>query len=382
MGGISLSALRDVPGADHAAWSGVCRTDGGGFCGLRTLPFAGPLDAAYADGVFVECRLASDDEARRRVWKMTLRTEESRGEKVYQAEYDLGGAMDEAARRGRRRRGGGEEEKEGDATNVDDDDDDDADADWARVMVPFDDFRMVRGPRLVPGGPRLDVSGGVYQIGMTLSKFRMAANTTEIENFRPGYFELRIRRIGFYGDRAANDDGGDAVVDHDDDGAAAGAAAAGDDGGVVVVVGGAPSTGSDGHRVVPDTLSREEAMRKRPILLRMLLPVIRLYFSEKASRRRSAMRILRTDRGMGRLGAILLGMRYRRSSRRGAGGGAMGGMLPSAAETARILGVDALRSVVGTVLGVGVVYPLRLVGAIANAMKRMAGVKIEPSLRE
>ena len=302
---------------------------------------------------------------------MTLRTKESREEKVCQAEYDLGGGGVRVTRRMAM-----PPTPPTMAMTMTNDD-------WARVMVPFDDFRMVRGPRLVPDGPKLDVSGGVYQIGMTLSKFRMAVNTTEIENFRPGYFELRIRRIGFYGDRVANDDGGDAVVDHDDDGVAAGAAAAGDDGGVVVVVvGGAPSTGSDGHRVVPDTLSREEAMRKRPILLRMLLPVIRLYFSEKASRRRSAMRILRTDRGMGRLGAILLGMRYRRSSRRGAGGGAMGGMLPSAAETARILGVDALRSVVGTFLRVGVVYPLRLVGAIANAMKRMAGVKIEPSLRE
>ena len=253
-------------------------------------------------------------------------------------------------------------------------------------MVPFDDFRMVRGPRLVPDGPRLDVSGGVYQIGMTLSKFRMAVDTTEIENFRPGYFELRIRRIGFYGNRVATDDD-DAVVDDDGGGggvaAAAAATVAGDDGGVVIV-GEAPSARNDVDvcRVVPDTLSKEEAMRKRPILLRMLLPVIRLYFSEKASRRRSAMRILRTDRGMGRLGAISLGMRYRRSSRRAGGGATGGGMLQSVAETARILGVDALRSVVGTVLRVGVVYPLRLIGAIANAMKRMAGVKIEPSLRE
>jgi len=184
----------------------------------------------------------------------------------------------------------------------------------------------------VPGGPRLDVSGGVYQIGMTLSKFRMAANTTEIENFRPGYFELRIRRIGFYGSRVANDgdddddaaavDGGGGVV-----AAAAAAAVAGDGGEGVVAVGEASSARDDvgGHRVVPDTLSKEEAMRKRPILLRMLLPVIRLYFSEKASRRRSAMRILRTDRGMGRVGAISLGMRYRRSSRRAGGGGARSG---------------------------------------------------------
>ena len=43
---------------------------------------------------------------------------------------------------------------------------------------------------------------------------------------------------------------------------------------------------------------------------------------------------------------------------------------------------DAFRAVAGGVLRVGVVYLLRLVGAIANVMKRMAGAKTEPSLRE
>ena len=90
------------------------------------------------------------------------------------------------------------------------------------------------------------------------------------------------------------------------------------------------------------------------------------------------MRLLRDDRGMGRLGAIAFGMRYRRRR----AGGWTGGMLPSAFETARILGVDAFRAVAGGVLRVGLVYPLRLVGTIANAMKRMAGAKTEPSLRE
>ena len=33
MGGISQSSLRDIPNQPYASWSGVCRTDGGGFCG-------------------------------------------------------------------------------------------------------------------------------------------------------------------------------------------------------------------------------------------------------------------------------------------------------------------------------------------------------------
>ena len=97
---------------------------------------------------------------------------------------------------------------------------------FPHVRVPFGLFQLVRGPRLVPGGPPLDVSGGIFQIGMTLSKFKMAANTTELEDFRAGRFKLRIRRIGFY----------DAVPGGGD----------------------APARARPG---VPDTLSKEEAER-------------------------------------------------------------------------------------------------------------------------
>lgn len=71
MGGISQSALRDVPNQEYASWSGVCRLDGGGFCGMRTLPFTVPLNATGYDGVYICCKLASDDEADRRMWKLT-----------------------------------------------------------------------------------------------------------------------------------------------------------------------------------------------------------------------------------------------------------------------------------------------------------------------
>ncbi|KAL3806360.1 hypothetical protein ACHAXA_001892 [Cyclostephanos tholiformis] len=316
MGGISTSALRDVPTESHAIWSGICRTDGGGFCGVRTLPFdtsTGSLsnaDTIGMDGVYAICRLVSDDDARRRVWKMTLRTEEGRGERVYQAEYDLGGAMDDARRRRRRRDGAVkydddcDDDDEGGPTTTDPvgdvDVDDDDDIPWAKVMVPFDDFRLVRGPRLVTDGPKLDVSNGIYQIGMTLSKFRIAVNTTEIENFRSGYFEMHIRSIGFYRKNKNNDDATTALVGDDNDG-------------VNDVLAPSSSLPPDVNIVVvPETLSKEESMRRRPLLLRMMLPVAKLLFSEKASRRRSAMKLLTTDRGLSRLDAIKLGIRYRR----------------------------------------------------------------------
>jgi hypothetical protein len=195
MGGISTSTLRNVPNAPYAVWSGICRTEGGGFCGVRTLPFGtNPssssstssttttatqsfLNATGQDGVYIDCQLTSDNEAYRRVWKMTLRTEASRGEKVYQAEYNLQEAMNyEAVTTG--------------SNNS---------SNWARVMIPFTNFQLVRGPRLIPNSPNIDVSSnGIYQIGMTMSKFKIAINTTEIDNFRSGYFELQIQRIGFY----------------------------------------------------------------------------------------------------------------------------------------------------------------------------------------
>ncbi|KAL9183350.1 hypothetical protein ACHAXT_005137 [Thalassiosira profunda] len=291
MGGISLSTLRDVPTQPYASWSGVCRTDGGGFCGMRTLPFTKPLNATGQDGVYLDCKLASDDEAAKRVWKMTVRTDSSRGEQVYQAEYDLQTAMNEAK-----------------AKNEE----------WARVVVPFDTFQLVRGPRLVPDGPKLDLTGGVFQIGMTMSKFKMAQNTTELDGFRPGFFDMHIQRIGFY-----NGEGEGSV----------------------------PVEKMSSN--VPKTLSKEEAEKKRPLLLKLLLPVAKIFFSEKANRRKSAMRILREDRGLSRGKAILFGIRSRKKTL---------GTLQSIMKTAGILGVDAFRAVFLFGIKLVLLYPLRIIG--------------------
>ena len=65
-------------------------------------------------------------------------------------------------------------------------------------MVPLDSFKLVRGPRIIPDGPPLNVSGGIYQLGMTMSKFVFNTTTTELDNFRDGYFDFHIREIGLY----------------------------------------------------------------------------------------------------------------------------------------------------------------------------------------
>lgn len=313
MGGISLSALKDAPDEDYARWSGVCRTDGGGFCGMRTLPFKQSLDATGQDGVFIDCKLSSDDEPEKRMWKLTVRTDTSRGEQVYQAQFDLAEAT--AASRAK-----------GD--------------DWAHVIVPFDDFQLVRGPRLIPDGPKLDLSGGIFQIGMTLSKFKIAVNTTTLDDFRPGFFDLHIQRIGFY----KNGEQSEAVP------------------------------ASDARAIsIPDTLTKKEAEKKRPLPLRILLPVAKLLFSEKANRRKSAMNILREKRNLSRLGAILFGIKFRKNSI---------GLIPSLMKTASIIGVDSARTLAKTSLRVIFLYPLRLFGLVVRNVKKMLGMKVKPSLRE
>jgi hypothetical protein len=312
MGGISLSALKDVPSAPYASWSGICRTEGGGFCGMRTLPFMQPLNATGMDGVYVDCRLASDKEPEKRVWKMTLRTDPSRGEQVFQSEFDLAQAM---------KRCSSDEEDS-----------------MARVYVPFENLQMVRGPRLVPDGPKLNVTGGIFQIGMTLSKFKMAQNTTTLDDFRAGYFDLHISKIGFYSNLIESD---------------------------------AIETISEA--MVPDTLSKREAERKRPLPLRLLLPIAKLLFSEKANRRKSAMNILKEKRKMSRMKAILFGIKSRRKSI---------GIVPSIGKTVGIIAVDSTRTIVKQVLKLVFLYPLRIVGFIVRSIKKALGMEVKKKMTE
>lgn len=310
---------------------------------MRTLPFRTPLNATNQDGIFIDCKLASDEEAERRVWKMTVRTDTSRGEMVFQSQFDLKAAMEEATQRGKQ-----EEEEEEEA--------------WARVKVPFDAFQLVRGPRLVLDGPKLDVSGGIFQIGMTMSKFLMAVNTTELENFRPGFFDLHIQRIGFYQEvpssSSSSSSGSQQLLSQEE---------------MQKDVG---STNVDGESVnvnvnvavdVPETLTKTEADKKKPVLFKILAPLARLLFSEKANRRKSAMNLLREKRNMSRVRAILFGIQSRRKSM---------GLISSICKTVGILGVDSARTMFKLALKVIFVYPLRLVGMIVFTMKKALGMNV------
>ena len=81
-----------------------------------------PLDLSKADGVYVDAILTSDADVSRRAWKLTLRTAASRSEIVYSAEW---------APRGPDGVGG-------------------------PTFVPFGNFKLVRGPRIVEGCVEID----------------------------------------------------------------------------------------------------------------------------------------------------------------------------------------------------------------------------------
>lgn len=329
MGGISLSSLKDAGvGKPYASWSGICRIEGGGFCGFRTLPFIESLDTTGQDGLYIDCRLASDDEPQRRVWKMTMRTQANRAsEIVYQAEFDL--------------------QKEGKKDVVDDKEE------WLRVKVPFDSFRLVRGPRLVPDSPKADLSNGICQVGISLSKFVMGETMTALPDFRPGYFDLQVQGIGFFKDPSSTGaitttaiEGANCDKDNE-------------------VLRGKP--------IVLETVSKDEADKDRPALFKIISPIFKILFSEQSKRRRTATKILTETRGLSRAQTILFGINIRRKG---------SGLVPAVGKIIGIVAGDAARSIVLNGLKLVLFYPLRLVFRTFRAVKKLLGMKVMPSMTE
>lgn len=89
MGGVSSSKLVPAKQRECLVWSGQCRTDGGGFAGMRTKPLSKGMDLSQWQGLALCCALESDAEPERRTWKATLRTQNDRGEVVYQVHPKL-----------------------------------------------------------------------------------------------------------------------------------------------------------------------------------------------------------------------------------------------------------------------------------------------------
>lgn len=147
-----------------------------------------------------------------------------------------------------------------------------------------------------------------------MSKFVFAPEPLEIDNFRDGFFELQIKEIGLYKHQTIESQDKVAIQ-------------------------------------TPKILTKSEAKSRRPLLLKVLLPVSKLFFSEQSQRRKSAMRILREERKLSRGQAILWGLKNRAKAH---------GLLRSISKTVSILAVDAFRASFATSLRLFVVYPLRL----------------------
>ena len=293
MGGVSSSRLvLATDAAGGAIFEGRIREQGGGFCGQRMRLLAEPLDLSSASGIYLDLD-ARQVGVGTRVLKVAMRTRQDRGEVVYQRAF-------QPTARGRE-----------------------------LVYLPFDEFRLVRGPRLVPGVPPLSPrqANETYQISLVVSKFEVSETGAPLAAFKEGPFALRLFEVGTYQYVA---------------GAAAATAAD-------AMIAPAPAP-------VPRALSQAEQAAAASPLLRILRPVLGLLFGEAARRRRAATLLLQ-GRGTGAFGRWRLGWAWRAAGTAG---------LLGAARTTSAL---ALRDVAALALTLPVQLLFRTVVLVSQAVR-------------
>jgi len=316
MGGVSSSTIAPDPaGRECLVWAGKCRAEGGGFAGARSVALRTPLDLSAFDGLALTCGFESDAEPERRTWKATVRTQNDRGEMVYQATFSP--PVADAA---------------------------DAAADVPReTRIPWDAFRLVRGPTVVPDVPPLSAEqcGSVYGLGLIMSRFSARGPMPE---FREGPFRLAVHALGVYSASAA------------DASASASASAA-------------PSLLAAASANAGKRASENRGSRN--VVTFLLSPLIKLAFDEKRRRRKRARALLRDRFGIGAIRARFAFGQTLKTKRRG------GDALGAAAEGARELA--------GDIVAAGLTLPLRLVfillAKVARLVRAVKGQKQLPKMR-
>ena len=316
MGGVSSSTIAPDPaGRECLVWAGKCRAEGGGFAGARSVALRTPLDLSAFDGLALTCGFESDAEPERRTWKATVRTQNDRGEMVYQATFSP--PVADAA---------------------------DAAADVPReTRIPWDAFRLVRGPTVVPDVPPLSAEqcGSVYGLGLIMSRFSARGPMPE---FREGPFRLAVHALGVYSSSAA------------DASASASASAA-------------PSLLAAASANAGKRASENRGSRN--VVTFLLSPLIKLAFDEKRRRRKRARALLRDRFGVGAIRARFAFGQTLKKKRRG------GDALGAAAEGARELA--------GDIVAAGLTLPLRLVfillAKVARLVRAVKGQKQLPKMR-
>jgi len=238
MGGISNSRLVGAPDGSCAYFEGKLREMGGGFCGQRLRLLEDPLDLSSEAGLWVD--LEADADAPTRVFKLALRTRQDRGEVVYQVSFEPPPLK------------------------------------RTRVMLPFDAFKLVRGPRLVPGVPPFSAvnATSVFQLSIVMTKFTISDDGAPLPGFKEGPFRTKLFGIGTYRD--------------------------------------APLTT---QLVKPKAMSEAAAKASRPLVLKLLGPLLALLFGEPRRRRLAAATMLK-QRGSSYLARARLGWALRRAGGR------------------------------------------------------------------
>lgn len=289
MGGVSSSRLVKDDGC--AVFEGTLREEGGGFCGQRLKLLSTPLDLSSQDGLYVDCE--ADADADKRFWKMAVRTRQDRGEIVYQAPLPL-----RPLARG-------------------------------TVFVPWSDFRLVRGPRLVPDALPLSAEAvnATYQVSLVASKFTISASGAALPGFEQGRFRLKIYSLGSWSTRPAQETEGAPLAPF------------------------APLA----PLPLPRALTEAEQAASAPLPIRALRPLLGLLFGEARRRRRAAALLLQA-RGLGPLGRARFGWSFRRA-------GGRCGVPRAAARAAGQLGQDALALLIG--------LPVRLLFKLIFAAARL-----------
>jgi len=317
MGGVSSSTIAPDPaGRECLVWAGKCRAEGGGFAGARSVALRTPLDLSAFDGLALTCGFESDAEPERRTWKATVRTQNDRGEMVYQATFEppVADAADAAA-----------------------------DILPCETRIPWDAFRLVRGPTVVPDVPPLSAEqcGSVYGLGLIMSRFSARGPMPE---FREGPFRLAVHALGVYSSSAA------------DASASASASAA-------------PSLLAAASANAGKRASENRGSRN--VVTFLLSPLIKLAFDEKRRRRKRARALLRDRFGVGAIRARFAFGQTLKTKRRG------GDALGAAAEGARELA--------GDIVAAGLTLPLRLVfillAKVARLVRAVKGQKQLPKMR-
>jgi len=240
MGGVSNSRL--VLDSGKASFEGRIRSEGGGFCGTRMRLLKEPIDLSSSEGMYVEAELPKDGiDPSKRVWKMAVRTKQDRGEVVYQQAFTPPPA------------GGGRQ----------------------IIRLPFDGFRLVRGPRLVPGVPPLtpQQTNETYQVSIVVSKFTVSEDGSALPAFEEGPFALKLFSVGTFG-------------------------------------GAATAAATSATTVVPKPLSEAEQRAAASPMIKLLRPLLGLLFGESNRRRAAATKLLEA-RGSGAIARAKLGWGWR-----------------------------------------------------------------------